>query len=89
MRNMNNFVEHIEHLGFYVLMKLEKDNESIFLIEDSMLLISNISKIRKILKSNYNCNLTWTQSTITLNNNEISVVKFSVKKESEKVSTRK
>lgn len=80
MCNIDKLVKHIEHLGFHVLMKVDKENESILMIEDSILFVSKISKIRKFLNSNFNYDLSWKTSCIRYNNEDCNLIALTVLK---------
>ena len=85
MNNIDKITKHIEHLGFYTLMKVEKENETILMLEDSILLVSKISKIRNYLESNFGYDLTWTTNSVIYNNQYCDFIVLTIlKKENKK-----
>lgn len=78
MYNINKIIKHIEHLGFHTLIKVDKENESILMLEDSILLVSKISKIRNYLESNFGYDLTWTTNTMKYNNETCNFIVFTI-----------
>lgn len=84
MYTIDKFIKHIEHLGFHALIKLDKENESIIMLEDSIFLVSKISKIRNFLQSKYNFDLTWTTSSIKYNDEYCNLIVLTVLKKETK-----
>lgn len=85
MYTIDKVIKHIEHLGFHALMKVEKENESIIMLEDSIFLVSKISKIRNYLNSNFGYDLTWNTSSIRYNDEYCNLIVLTIlKKENKK-----
>lgn len=87
MYTIDKLVKHIEHLGFHILMKFDRNNESIIMVEDSISFVSNISKIRKYLNSNFNYDLSWKTSCINCNGDECNLIVLTIlKKEKQQIA---
>lgn len=85
MYTLDKFIKHIEHLGFHALIKIDKENESIVMLEDSIILVSKISKIRNYLESNFCYDLTWTTNSIRYNDEYCNLIVLTIlKKENKK-----
>lgn len=87
MYTIDKFIKHIEHLGFHALIKVDKENESIIMLKDSILLVAKISKIRNYLKSNFGYDLTWTTSSIKYNNKYCNLIVLTILKKENKKQT--
>lgn len=84
MYNVDKVIKHIEHLGFHVLIKIDKKDETILMLEDSIFLVSKISKIRKYLKSSFNYDLNWSTNNIRYNNEYCNFIVLNIAKSNEK-----
>ena len=86
MYTIDKFIKHIEHLGFHTLIKLDKENESVIMLEDSILLVSKISKLRNYLESNFGYDLIWKTSSMRYNNEYCNFIVLTVLKKENKKS---
>lgn len=84
MYTIDKLVQHIEHLGFHVLMKIDKEDESILMVEESIAFVSKISKIRKFLNSNFKYDLSWKTSCIHYHNKFCNMIVLNVSKKEKK-----
>lgn len=83
MYTIENFIKHIEHLGFHILIKVDKENESVIMVEDSILVVSKLSKLRKYLKSNFNYDLEWTTNNIRYNDEYCNMIVLTILKKAQ------
>ncbi len=87
MYTIDKLAKHIEHLGFHVLMKVDRNNESTIMVEDSISFVANISKIRKYLNSNFNYDLSWKTNCVHYNENECNLIVLTIlKKEKQQIA---
>ena len=80
MYTMDKLIKHIEHLGFHVLIKYDKEKETVLMLEDSIFLVSKLSKIRKYLQSNFNYDLSWKTGNIKYNDEYCNLIVLTVLK---------
>ena len=84
MENLEKIVKHIEQLGFHVLIRVNESEECRLVVQDSILFVSHLSKIRKYLESNYGYELEWSTASVhtgSMNNDYIvlKVLKYADK----------